>query len=198
LSLNLLIAKMSFLLKSGLLKEAKAPKLSVIPNEFLFSLLSNSKRKLLREVDMALTRSMLEMDPDQVSNEISFGTQYVKALDTLALHGVTKEKILELQKKYLIIWPWSSLYCSSKVNQNQVFIQFPLAIVLPKSSREVSKWIEFVNFHKFSVSIRSGGHCYENFSISGQIVIDTSLLELQKELRNPSSVLIPDFKGESL
>ncbi|AYV83682.1 MAG: FAD-binding oxidoreductase [Hyperionvirus sp.] len=162
----------------------------VPPNELLINLLSCKSKKSLQNMNLELTKAVVNTDLGclSIGNIISEGTNiYSKLVDS----GLDKEEILGLTEKYNVIWPWSLSYSNLKENINKLFVSLPLLIAYPRNSTETSFFIQFAVKHKFKLAIRSGGNCFENYSVDGDVIIDTSLLELQEHVPENN---IPDDK----
>lgn len=163
----------------------------IYPNEYLFMMADPEVQKQLCSSNIALTKLAFESckaagtdGENALGNEIYHGTQICNAISTLNNHGVTAEKVLKLSCDNLILWPWSSFYGTSKESLHRDFGVLPLAIIFPRTSKEVQYWVKWIFKHKFTISIRSGNCCFESFSTSGQFIVDTSLLALPCKILN--------------
>lgn len=158
---------------------------------FSFLLLDESKRQELHRTNLQLTKEILKvLSPEnrfELANQITWGSQIPTALDRLTLAKISFKQILELTETHFILWPWSLSYGSTKINENERFIRSPLLIAFPRTAREVQTFVNLGTQHALSLTIRSGGHCYEDFSINAEIVIDTSILGGQAPLSPPAA-----------
>lgn len=107
-----------------------------------------------------------------------YGSTICSQLSNLNILGLTNKQIYALDQKYKVTWPWSVQFDSDRLGNNKRVQQFPLLIIYPKTPADIQYWIKLARHHSLTPSIRSGGHSYEGFSMSGQLVIDMSYLEL--------------------
>lgn len=88
--------------------------------------------------------------------------------------GVSLEKLLKLQKKYPIVYPWDAQYNIKRLGYNRIGQYFPKFIVMAKHKNEVEWAIKFALKYNIIFTIRSGGHCSVNSSLCNGIIIDMS------------------------
>lgn len=73
------------------------------------------------------------------------------------------------------IYPWNGTYDIFRQIMNRRFVAFPWIVAMTRSSDEVKKAFEVSKNYNIPLCIRSGSHCYENFSlISNGMIIDQS------------------------
>jgi hypothetical protein len=154
----------------------------IYPNEYLFTMINGKTQHRMLKTDLEITKFVYKSykianknELNTLPNEIYHGTQIFQAIDILIKGGVNKKEVLELTKKYVILWAWSSFYASSKESLHRDFGVMPVAIVYPRSRKEVQYWVKWIKNHNFTISIRSGNCCFEDFSTSNQFIVDTSL-----------------------
>ena len=156
----------------------------VPPDQFLFILLDKKRRRELRHVDFQLTQSVLKMfsNPGCVrpANIIAFSSRIPSALAALVLAGLTDKLLLQLQRKFIVIYAWSTLYASVKTNTNPGIVRYPLMIVFPQTTAESAFFVLLAVRFGLTLSIRSGGNGYLNTSVGAELVVDTSLLRLSR------------------
>jgi FAD/FMN-containing dehydrogenase len=75
-----------------------------------------------------------------------------------------------------LVYPRESIYANLSVSQNTNYHTHPEIIVIPSSTEEVAATVRCVATEKgrTKVSVRGGGHSYAAYSLSGQVVIDSS------------------------
>jgi FAD/FMN-containing dehydrogenase len=158
--------------------------MSVIPNGIVTTLLSPKKREQLKQINLTITKRVLQacqLRAISPANEVFFETFYCDAIAELNLYGVSKKCIYKLAKNYDVIFPWFLQYDKDKTLHNQRYIRFPLMIIYPHTTQEVQRFIKFAQKHEFTVSIRSGGHCWLPFSGENQLIINLSYLTISVE-----------------
>lgn len=69
------------------------------------------------------------------------------------------------------VFPWDAQYNTLRLNVNLNQQRLPLFVVRAKCSRDVVNTIKLAQKHKQLISVRSGGHCNEPFSIYNAIVL---------------------------
>lgn len=109
----------------------------------------------------------------------------------LKLHnlGITNNEIRVFQKNVSIVYyPWNRNYNSLRFNVNRRFNIFPLIIVMAKTRADVKNAFNFALKHNIPVSIRSGAHNNEGYSLCSGMIIDQSK-------RNKVTVNEMDFKS---
>lgn len=74
------------------------------------------------------------------------------------------------------VFPWEPSYNTLRLNVDLQQQRQPLFIVRPRSGEDISKTICLAKTHNTKVSVRSGGHCNESFSIFNPIVISIGCL----------------------
>lgn len=88
--------------------------------------------------------------------------------------GVSLEKLLELQKKVPIYYPWNFGYNNLRTNVNRRFVAFPMGIAMCETTEQVVKMIKFCRKYDIHFVTRSGAHCFERYSLTDGIIIDQS------------------------
>lgn len=155
--------------------------MAVVINQSLSLLLTPEGRRELRKMNIQMTKRALNLcslNSFSLANQFLQGTQSCLQLAVLKLHGLNDKHILTLAKKYNVLYPWSFQYGSQRFLMNQRFVSFPLIIVYPETKKDVSFFISFCRKYEFKLGIRSGGHCFENFPLQCEIILDTSFLTL--------------------
>jgi hypothetical protein len=90
--------------------------------------------------------------------------------------GVTEGdlKLFESSTKE-VIYPWNQKYNSLRLNVNRRFNVFPLVIVMALSVNDVQRALKFALKYKIPISMRSGAHNSEGYSLCTGMVIDQSM-----------------------
>lgn len=88
--------------------------------------------------------------------------------------GLTKEQLLEFQKDYPIIYPWDENYDFFRFDVNRRFNVFPWMIITAENDKDILFGLELAKKHKIPLSLRSGSHSFEGFSLVEGIIIDQS------------------------
>lgn len=89
--------------------------------------------------------------------------------------GVSLQNLLDLQMVIPIIYPWDKGYEELQFNVNRRFVLFPWGIVMAQTTKHVEIALEWCYKRKIQIALRSGSHCFENFSLTNNgIVIDQS------------------------
>ncbi len=101
---------------------------------------------------------------------------------TFAAPGTTKSAAAqpptELKIKGAVVSPGSPLYNEARLNYNSRFEIKPKSIVYCQSEDDVRQAVKWARANKVPVAVRSGGHSYEAFSLTGDgAVIDVSNLD---------------------
>jgi FAD/FMN-containing dehydrogenase len=68
-------------------------------------------------------------------------------------------------------FPWNELYNTLRLNVDLQQQRLPLFIVRPRNGKDVSRTIKLAQIYKLLLSVKSGGHANEAFSIQNPIVI---------------------------
>ena len=89
-------------------------------------------------------------------------------------HGLTKDQLLEFQKQYPIIYPWDENYDFYRFDVNRRFNIFPWMLIMATEDKDLLFGLELAKKHKIPLSLRSGSHSFEAFSLVQGIVIDQS------------------------
>lgn len=98
-----------------------------------------------------------------------------ETLDRLKARGVTREDLLELKEHIPgVKFPWNEDYDSLRINYNRRFNVFPWVICMCRKTREVAYAVKWCVEHKLKISMRSGAHCYEPYSLGDEVIIDQS------------------------
>lgn len=89
--------------------------------------------------------------------------------------GLNLKKLFKFQNLvHRVVYPWNTEYNTLRENVNRGFNVFPLVIVMAVKKKDVIAALAFARKYKLRISLRGGSHCYENFSIDGEIIIDQS------------------------
>ena len=96
------------------------------------------------------------------------------ALDRFRQLGITLKTLLEFQLKVNCLMPWNVEYSSMRLNVNRRFNFFPLLIIMAECDEDIIQAYQFAQKYKIEISLRSGSHCFENFSLCTGMVIDQS------------------------
>src|SRR5436853_5214660 len=179
----------------------------VIKNELIVSLLSPDNQDILSNINKETTKTVTDLvcptltnnkAPSKLcfislqnatkcsnnftpANVLLYGTIICNQLNNLNILGLTNAQIRALDQKYKFTWPLSVQFDSDRLGNNKRIQNFPLLIIYPKSTCEIQFWIKLTRQYSLSISVRSGGHSYEGFCNNGQIIIDTSYLNLPYE-----------------
>src|SRR5688572_25971376 len=104
------------------------------------------------------------INPLFITNSIQISCN---VLDFFKTRNLTMEKLEALKKEIKnIIYPWDDLYNTVRLNFNKRFSVFPAMFVFACSINDISKTLNFAKSHKIPIAIRSGGHCFEDFSLT--------------------------------
>lgn len=109
--------------------------------------------------------------------ETNFRYDYIcSSYNILKSKGLDLKKLFKFQSKvHMVIYPWNILYSSLRFDVNRLFNIFPLIIVMAKTEEDVIKSFRFARKYKIPISLRSGGHSVEGYSlIQNGMVIDQS------------------------
>lgn len=98
-----------------------------------------------------------------------------RAIATFKEHGVDEQELRRLASFLDIVYPWDPRYNTLRQNFNRRFVVYPLAILLATSDDDITFILKWTGEHMIPISLRSGAHCYEPFSLTEGIVIDQSL-----------------------
>lgn len=90
------------------------------------------------------------------------------------------------------LFPWDSAYNTFRLNVDLQQQRQPLFIVRPRRACDVVRTIGLARRHDLSVSVRSGGHCNEPYSIYNPIVIAISSLSDSVSFDEAAGVLTCD------
>ncbi len=92
--------------------------------------------------------------------------------------GAATQAPTELKIKGAVVAPGSPLYNEARLNYNSRFEIKPKSIVYCQSEDDVRQAVKWARANKIPVAVRSGGHSYEAFSLTGDgAVIDVSNLD---------------------
>lgn len=97
-----------------------------------------------------------------------------RIIKELSGRGITFCELLKFGEKITVIYPWNAEYDKYRQNVNRRFNFYPWMIVLAKSTKDVIIAIKWARRHKIKFRTRSGGHCFESFSLSNEMIIDQS------------------------
>ncbi len=100
-----------------------------------------------------------------------------EVLTRFRTYGVSLHDLLKLADKIPIVYPWTTNYDRLRYNVNRRFIAFPLAIAMCENETHVQKIFKWARKRNIDVTIRSGSHCFEDYSISDWIIIDQSQMK---------------------
>lgn len=95
-------------------------------------------------------------------------------IDFFKNKNIPFKKLLELQKKIPVIYPWDSEYDKLRQNSNFRLVVFPMIILMATNVNDITYLFSWCRKFNIPLSIRSGGHCYEPFSLSSGVVFDQS------------------------
>lgn len=113
------------------------------------------------------------------------------ALDKLYSRGLDLKKLFKFQNTtHRVVYPWNTEYNTLRINVNRRFNVFPLIIVICMKKKDVIAALLFAKKYGLKISLRSGSHCFENFSIDGEIIIDQSHRKKFKLLQGASLVKV--------
>jgi hypothetical protein len=76
----------------------------------------------------------------------------------------------------LLLTPNDERFARYEAAFNRRTMLRPKLRALCKTERAVAVMIEWLRFHNISFALRSGGHCFESFSQSDSVVVDTRLM----------------------
>jgi hypothetical protein len=102
--------------------------------------------------------------------------------------NINIKDLLEYQKIYPIIYPWDSEYNDIRLNFNRIGQFFPKMIIKILRKKDIQWILQLVIKYNIKFTIRSGGHCSNNYSLCNGIVIDTTRRNYIKFYKN-------DFKA---
>ena len=97
------------------------------------------------------------------------------SVDIFRQHGLTQKDLQRFNDTLCgdVIYPWDESYQTVRLNYNLIYNVFPLAIVRAKCVKDVKRSIRWVQKHNLPMTVRSGGHCFEPFSlITNGVIID--------------------------
>lgn len=113
------------------------------------------------------------------------------SLDRLYAKGLTLKKLFRFQNcVHHVVYAWNTEYNTLRQNVNRLFNVFPLIIVIAMKKRDVIAALDLAKKYKLRISLRSGSHCFENFSIDGEIVIDQSHRKKYRLSNNKNAITI--------
>lgn len=99
-----------------------------------------------------------------------------QALDRFAKKGVSREELVRLKERIpSAIYPWDPQYNDLRFNYNKRFVFFPLMIVMARSDMDIINTILFARQHEIHCVMRSGSHCFKNYSLTDGIILDQSM-----------------------
>lgn len=127
----------------------------------------------IRDIDKQLTKTILNISKGDGSTSTD-----AKLLPYLEA-GFTVQKLTEIDETYKVIWPWNLQYHELRLSVNKRIQNFPILIVFPWTTEQVSEWVKLCTEHKLTLSVRSGGSNSEGLSSSKQVILD--LRELTTE-----------------
>jgi len=83
-----------------------------------------------------------------------------------------------LENEAYLLLPTDSRYSNHRFSYNRRFESVaPALIALCLTDQAVSQCVQWAVAHGIELRVRSGGHCYEDFSIGPQLLIDLSLMD---------------------
>lgn len=146
-----------------------------------------TRRRDFRQLNVLLTRAVLRTcGRTSLTNEILFNTLICRFLAKLRARGFTDEELLRLAQHANVIFPWSLEYDALRFNANKLPNYFPLLIFYPEEVAQVQFALATAKKHEMTLTVRSGGHNNAGYSVSGEAVVDLSLLRVE---RNRSVVI---------
>ena len=148
----------------------------MLKNEFLF-LLDPDTKKNTEKTNLELTQTTLRViTPDTPINNIyAYAYSSLLLQDLRLSYNFKDSQILRLANRDLFL-PWFLGYDLLRFNINKQFNLFPLIIAFPKCPEEIQYYIKMATKHQMKISVRSGGCCFQPFSIENELVLDTSFL----------------------
>ena len=78
----------------------------------------------------------------------------------------------------LLLMPSDKRFARYEAAFNRRTMLPPKLRVLCKTPGAVATMLEWLRFHRIPFALRSGGHCFEGFSQSGSVVVDTRLMKV--------------------
>lgn len=131
---------------------------------------SNNPHEVLIPESLKQCRVDADVLLDNFRNDVS-----CDVLKQFKAKGVSLENLLDLQMVVPILYPWDEEYNNLKYNVNRKFVMFPLAIVMAETTKHIEITVEWAYKRNIQIAIRSGGHCFENFSLTNNgIIVDQS------------------------
>jgi FAD/FMN-containing dehydrogenase len=97
------------------------------------------------------------------------------ALEKLKAKGIKLAALFNFQENvHNVIYPWNTEYNTLRQDVNRRFNVFPLIIVMAKTEQDVIDAYHFANTYNIEISLRSGAHSFEGFSLGEGMIIDQS------------------------
>ena len=98
--------------------------------------------------------------------------------------------LCELRITLPCYFPWDDIYNTLRLEYNKVINQFPSVIVMAEKVEDIQEAIKWAHEHRMQVSIRSGTHSFEGFSVCDGMVIDVSRMNRIKVHKKHETVEI--------
>jgi hypothetical protein len=130
--------------------------------------------------DTSLTQTEHFEEIPTFSNENPLDAKFRDDISYIALIkfsqlGVTRDDLFTFQNNVkTVYYPWNKGYNSLRFDVNRRFNIFPLIILMAETLDDVKNGFAFAIKHKIELSIRSGAHNNEGYSLCSGIVIDQS------------------------
>jgi hypothetical protein len=124
-------------------------------------------------------QEIIEPIPD-FSNEDPLDAKFRDDISYIALVkfsqlGITRDQLEDFQNKVnTVYYPWNKGYNSLRFDVNRRFNVFPLIILMAETLDDVKNGFNFSIKYKIELSIRSGAHNNEGYSLCSGIIIDQS------------------------
>lgn len=108
----------------------------------------------------------------------------------LKFKDVNLKALCKLSKYIPILYPWDNDYSTLRMEYNKRVNFFPSAIVMAEKRSHIRRSLDWAKKHKVPISVRSGGHSFEGFSMTTGLVIDISKMNAVKVDQEASTVEI--------
>ena len=92
------------------------------------------------------------------------------------INKVTKLQLADFESQIVgkVVYPWSADYNTDRLDFNNLYPAFPLAIVYVKGITDIRECLSFAQRYDIWTVVRSGGHSLAGFSVCDGLVIDMS------------------------
>jgi hypothetical protein len=88
--------------------------------------------------------------------------------------GLSIERLLKLQSKIPVIYPWNTEYSTLRFNVNRCFNCYPQMIVMAKCEKDIISALKFARKYSIDFVMRGGAHSFEGLSLCQGMIIDQS------------------------